>query len=73
MAHWTQVRDRCSLGYLFVNGFRSLYLLKLQLNLVDTLSDDVRYWSEVYAVPSQHTSVTSSDLEVKVTDFEILS
>ena len=52
-----------------VEVFRSLYLLKLQLDLVDTFPD-VRYWSEVLCC----TIITHiSDLEVKVIDFEILS
>ena len=39
------------------------------MDLIDTLSDDVRYWSEVlcFTIPTH-----LSDLEVKVMDFEIL-
>ena len=52
-----------------VKGFKSLYLLNLWMDLVDTLPD-VRYWSEVLCC----TIMTHiGDLEVKVTDFEILS
>ena len=52
-----------------VKVFTSLYLLKLQLDLVDTLPD-VRHWSEVLCC----TIITHiSDLEVKVTDFKLLS
>ena len=52
-----------------VKVFKSLYLLNLWIDLVDTLPD-VRYWSEVL-----RCTITThiSDLEVKVTDFEILS
>ena len=39
------------------------------MDLVDTLPD-VRYWSEVSCCT---TTTHISDLEVKVTDFEILS
>ena len=47
----------------------SLYLLNPCMDLVNTLPD-VRYWSEVLNC----TIMTHiSDLEVKVTDFEILS
>ena len=61
--------DRCPLGYLFVKVFKSLYLLNLWMDLVDILPD-VRYWSEVLCC----TILTLiSDLEVKITDFEILS
>ena len=46
----------------------SLYLLKLYLDLVDTLPD-ARYWSGVFCC----TIITHiSDLEIKVMDFEIL-
>ena len=52
-----------------VKVFRSLYLLNPWMNLFDTLPD-VRYWSEVLC----YTITTHiSDLEVKVTDFDILS
>ena len=52
-----------------VKVFKSLYLLNPWMDLVDTLPD-VRYWSEVLC----RTIMTHiSDLEVKVTDFEILS
>ena len=51
-----------------VKVFKSLYLLILWMDLVDTLPD-VRYWSEVLCC----TIITHiSDLEIKVTDFEIL-
>ena len=51
-----------------VKVFRSLHLLNLWMDLVDTLPD-VRYWSEVLCC-----TITThiSDLEAKVTDFEIL-
>ena len=53
----------------FVKVFKSLYLLNPRMDLVDTLPD-VRYWSEVLC----YTITTHiSDLEVKGTDFEILS
>ena len=49
--------------------FKSLYLLNPWMDIVDTLSD-VRYWSEVLCC----AIITHiCDLEVKVTDFEILS
>ena len=52
-----------------VKVFKSLYLLNLWMDLVDTLPD-VRYWSEVlYCTITTHID----DLEVNVTDFEILS
>ena len=52
-----------------VKVFKSLYLLNLWMDLVDTLPD-VRYWSEILCC----TIMTHiNDLEVKVTDFEILS
>ena len=52
-----------------VKVFKSLYLLNRWLDLVDTLPD-VRYWSKVLRC----TIMTHiSDLEVKVTHFEILS
>ena len=46
----------------------SLFLQKLQLDLVDTLPD-VRYWYEILCC-----TITThiSDFEIKVTDFEIL-
>ena len=50
-----------------VKVFKSLYLLNLWIDLVDILPD-VRYWSEVLYCILTHIS----DLEVKVTDFEIL-
>ena len=50
-----------------VKIFKVLYLLNLWMDLVDTLPD-VRYWSEVLCC-----TITTSDLEIKVTDFEILS
>ena len=40
-----------------VKDFKSLYLLNLWMDLVDTLPD-VSFWSEVYAIPSWPTSVT---------------
>ena len=51
------------------NFFKSLYLLNLWMDLVDTLPD-VRYWSEVLCC-----TITThiGDTEVKVMDFEILS
>ena len=52
-----------------VKVFKSLYLLNPWMDLVDTLSD-VRYWSEVLCCAIM-THI--GDLEVKVTDFEILS
>ena len=49
--------------------FLKTCLLNLWMDLVDTLPD-VRYWSEVLCCTiTPHVS----DLEVKVTDFEILS
>ena len=50
-----------------VKVFISLYLLKLSLDLVGTLPY-VRCWHEVLCCTTH-----ISDLEVKVTDFEILS
>ena len=52
-----------------VKVFKSLYLLNLWMDLIDTLPD-VRYWSEVLCC-----TITThiGDLEVKVTDLEILS
>ena len=49
--------------------FKSLYLQNLWMDLVGTLPD-IRYWSEVLCC-----TITThiDDLEVKVTDFEILS
>ena len=48
-----------------VKVFKSLYLLNLWMDLVDTLPD-VRYWSEVLCC----TIMTHiGDLEVKVPDF----
>ena len=49
--------------------FKSLYLLNLWMNLVDTLPD-VRYWSEVLCC---NITTHIGDPEVNVTDFEILS
>ena len=52
-----------------VKVFKSLYLLNPRMDLVDTLPH-VRYWSENLC----YTIMTHiSDLEVKGTDFEILS
>ena len=52
-----------------VKCFKRLYLLNPWMDLIDTLPD-ARYWSEVLCC----TIMTQiSDLEVKVTDFEILS
>ena len=52
-----------------IKVFKSLDLLNLWMDLVDTLPD-VRYWSEVLCC----TIMTHiGDLQVKVTDFEILS
>ena len=72
--HGVSVRIRVSVGVaqnvkVFVKVFKSLYLLNPWMDLVDTLSG-VRYWSEVLCC-----TVTThiGDLEVKVTDFEILS
>ena len=50
-----------------VKVVRTLNLLKLKLDLVDTLPD-VRYWSEVLCCT---IIIHISDLEIKVTDFEI--
>ena len=52
-----------------VKVFKSLYLLNQWMDPVGTLPD-VRYWSEVLCC-----TITThfGDLEVKVTDFEILS
>ena len=52
-----------------VKVFKSLYPLNMWIDLIDTLPD-VRYWSEVLCC-----TITThiGDLEVKVTDFEILS
>ena len=51
-----------------VKVFMSLYLLKLLMDQVDTLHDG-RYWSELLCC----TIMTHlGDLEVKVTDLEIL-
>ena len=52
-----------------VKAFKSLYLLNPWMDLVDTLPD-VRYWSEVLCCT---ITADIGDLEVKVTDFEILS
>ena len=52
-----------------VKVFKSLYLLNLWMDLVDTLPD-VRYWSDVLCCTIM---IHISDLEVKVMDFEILS
>ena len=49
--------------------FKSLYLLNPWMELVETLPD-VRYWSEVLCCTIMTHII---DLEVKVTDFEILS
>ena len=49
--------------------FISLYLLNPWMDLVDTLPD-VRYWSEVL---SWTITTHISDLDVNVTDFEVLS
>ena len=52
-----------------VKIFKSLHLLNLWMDLIDILPD-VRCWSEVLCC----TILTHlSDLDVKVTDFEILS
>ena len=48
---------------------KRLYLLNPLMNQVDTLPD-VRYWSEVLCCTIM---IHISDLEVKVTNFEILS
>ena len=52
-----------------VKVFKSLYLQNPWMDLVGTLPD-IRYWSEVLCC-----TITThiGDLEVKVTDFEILS
>ena len=52
-----------------VKVFKSLYLLNPWMDLVGTLPN-VRFWSEVLCC-----TITThiGDLEVKVTDFEILS
>ena len=51
-----------------VKVFKRLYLLNPWMDLAGTLPDD-RYWSEVLCC-----TITThiDDLEVKVTDFEIL-
>ena len=51
-----------------VKVFMSLYLLKLWMDQVDTLHAG-RYWSEVFCSPIM---THLGDLEVKVTDLEIL-
>ena len=51
-----------------VKVFKNLYLLNLWMDLVDILPD-VRYWSEGLCCT---ILIHISDLEVKVTDFEIL-
>ena len=51
-----------------VKVFMSLYLLKLWMDQVDTLHAG-RYWSEVFCCPIM---THLGDLEVKVTDLEIL-
>ena len=51
-----------------VKVFMSLYLLKLWMDQVDTLHAG-RYWSEVLCCPIM---THLGDLEVKVTDLEIL-
>ena len=57
-----------SAQFLLVKVFMSLYLLKLWMDQVDTLHVS-RYWSEVLCC----TIMTHlGDLEVKVTDLEIL-
>ena len=52
-----------------VKVFKNLYLLNPWMDLVNTFPD-VRYWSEIL-----YCTITAyiGDLEVKVTDFEILS
>ena len=52
-----------------VKVFTSLYLLNPLMELVDTFPD-VRYWSEVLCCT---ITTHMGDLEVKVTDIEILS
>ena len=54
---------------ILVKVFKSLNLLNLWIGLIDT-SSDVRYWSEFLCC-----TITTyiNDLEVKITDFEILS
>ena len=52
-----------------IKVFKSLYRLNPWMDLVDALPDG-RYWSEVLCCTIK-THI--SDLEVKVTDFEILS
>ena len=51
-----------------VKVFRSLYLLKLKMDQVDTLHVG-RYWSKVLCC---NITTHLGDLEVKVTDLEIL-
>ena len=53
----------------FIKVFKILYLLNPWMDLVGTLPD-IRYWSDVLCC-----TITThiDDLEVKVTDFEILS
>ena len=52
----------------YIYTCKSLYLLNPSMDLVNTLPD-VRYWSEVLCFT---TTTHISDIEVKVTDFEIL-
>ena len=52
----------------FIKVFRSLYLLNMLMDQVDALHVG-RYWSEVLC---STIVVHLGDLEVKVTDFEIL-
>ena len=67
---WVTLRSRSQTFLLkfLVKVFVSLYLLNMLMDRVDTLHID-RYWSEVLC----YTIMTHlSDLEVKVTDLEIL-
>ena len=50
LAHWTQVSDRCPLGYLFIFG-RSFFSFKLTLK---TVSDNI-YWLGSYLYFKWHT------------------
>ena len=53
----------------FIKVFRSLYLLNMLMDQVDTLHVGRYIGLKFYAVPSWSTL---GDLEVKVTDLEIL-
>ena len=67
---WVTLRSRSQKFVLkfLVKVFRSLYLLKMWMDQVDTLHVG-RYWSEVLC---DTIRTHLGDLEVKVTDLEIL-